>query len=298
MRRAKRNIVIVVLCVLILSSIQLIQSQHNEPHQKTSINNTYILYNSYIDIDVDRSLLNKPLGIGVSHGIPVTIRYSTDIPNNLFAFLPEMLKNRYFFGSCSHPIQTIDLRINQIIDGVEIFFSDPRLFVPIPTGSDVYEAETILYIIPNTEIHAASLSLTITASCSPVGKIRANQYSETISFSFSFNPLIDIDIDTTLFYAPPTTTIDIPITVTNKGNKDMRLSLSLDNPDASWLTIYSPSNHYLAIGSSGSFTFTFTAPHDFSGFKTFNLQCIAEIYPYNPDASRMEYPFSVMAYYQ
>ena len=145
-------------------------------------------FQSYIDIEYDDEPLNEFLKLDKSITIPLTIKYSTDIPSNFLQYMPWRLKNYILFGNMNAPQQSINLSILYEPDWVDISLSNNQLSVNIPNEDESVEISTSITITLTSEAPARSYIFKIEASCSQIGRINSTSTQTSIVFTPEYKP--------------------------------------------------------------------------------------------------------------
>ena len=154
-----------------------------------------ISFNSYMDISYDLTPLNDPLAIDVSVTIPITIDYWTNIPD-FFRAIPFPINYLILFGQSIGPMQKIHLEVLNTPDWANIYITSQDVLTDIPFyGDGRYEIETNLVLSPRVEAPAVSYRIDVKASCDSIKRLSGFSYQESIEFTPSFIPTIQISKD-------------------------------------------------------------------------------------------------------
>ena len=247
-----------------------------------------IEFHSYMDMAFKTEPLNDPLAIDVSVTIPITIKYSTDIPD-IFTRIPFPLNFMFLFGQPIGPMQKIHLEIENPPDWANIFLSSPDIYMDIPFHTNgQYEVTTELILSPRVEAPAESYTITIKASCEDIGKLKGITYQKSISFTPSFIPTIGITTDQPIRTVGPHESINFKITVSNRGNKITRVTPIIRNASGDWTPTINPTQIEIPSNSETTFTFSTISPFDFgwhNEYERFQIDFTAEAYPYQQTAA-------------
>ena len=193
-----------IFCILILSLLTIIPISENIKADETNASRA-IAFNSYMDIEYDLSPLNDPLQIDVSIAIPITISYWTDIPG-VFDVIPYPFNFYILYGGPIGPMQKIHLEVLNTPDWANIYLSSQDILTDIPFASEGKKVVTTnLIISPRIEAPAQSYTITIKASCDGLKRLNGFTYQESIDFTPSFIPTIQIMVDKPIRQVPPNT---------------------------------------------------------------------------------------------
>ena len=145
-------------------------------------------FQSYIDIEYDDEPLNEFLRLEKSINIPLTIKYSTDIPSNFLQYMPWRLKNYILFGNMNAPQQSINLSILYEPDWVDISLSSNQFSVSIPNEEESVEISTSITITLISDAPARPYIFKIEGSCSQIGRINSTSTQTSIVFTPEYKP--------------------------------------------------------------------------------------------------------------
>jgi hypothetical protein len=247
-----------------------------------------ISFNSYIDYEYDISPLNQPLSIDQVVSIPITVKYSTDIPD-FFNIIPFPINFYILFGQPIGPMQKISLEIVDKPDWANIYISTPDVLTDIPFDSEEPEEKTVnLVFSPKIEAPAEPYTITIRASCPPIGRVNEFSYEESISFTPSFIPTIGITVDNPIREVTPHESVNFKITIHNDGNKITRVTPDIVTASEDWKAIINPTQKEIPANDDATFTFSIIAPFDFgwhNEYENFKIDFKSEVYPFQPGSA-------------
>jgi hypothetical protein len=292
--------IILLLVMMSLYPIILGEESNSNSLKNEHSNRLYLIdYNTYIGIIYDLTPLNNPIPLGVSTTIPITITYWTNLqPPTLIHLLPYRIRNLFLFGSVFKPMQKIHIDVLDIPDWAEIYITSPDVLTDIPIDGDYYEIETNLVFIPSFDAPSKDTAINIRASCEDVGRFIGFDTTETIEFIPEFLPNLHISFPQVI-QTTPWGPINIPVSVTNKGNHIARVtSYYGDFEDMNkWTPVVYPPNIEIDVDDTAIFMFGLVTPSDFGGFKNIYFKLLCEIYPYVSDSPSELYELSVIVYY-
>jgi len=247
-----------------------------------------ISFPSYIDFDYDVTSLNEPLEIDVSVTIPITVKYWTDIPN-IFRKIPFPFNYLILFGQPIGPMQKIHLEILNPPDWANVYISTPDVLIDIPfDGEEIIEMETNLILSPRVEAPAESYRIDIKATCESMKRLSGFSYQESIEFTPSFIPTIQISPEKPIRTVGPHETVIFQIYVQNLGNKITRVTPTLKGVDSKWTATINPPQYEIAPNKEKTFTFSMITPYDFgwhNEYGRFEIELLSEVYPYRSSAA-------------
>ena len=284
----------IIMCILVFSTIAVFIGGASGEDTTTALGDDpdpkWFSFNSYIDIEYDATPLNENLEIDQSINVPLTIKYSTDVPENFLQLMPDFLwqiKNLILFGSTIGPMQKLHLEIADQPDWANIYISQPDMFVAIPIGTEVKTVTTSLIISPREEAPAVSHRIDLKATCDTIGRINGVTYQESVEFTPSFVPTIQITPENPTRTVSPQEAVNFKITIENNANKKTRVTPELVNPDSKWTSTINPPFHDIQPGGKEEFTFSIYAPYDFgwhNEIRSFQIDFTAKIFPLRDDA--------------
>lgn len=250
-----------------------------------------IQFHSYADLDYDTSPLEEPLAIDESITVKIKVKYWTDVPS---AFRKGYPLNYFFlFGSPIAPTQKIHVEVPDPPSWANVYISSPDVYATnIPfDGEDAAEIETNLVLSPRVEAPAESYRIDIVCSSEAVGKISGFTYQESISFTPSFIPTIQINPENPVRTVSPHESVNFKVHVKNLGNKITRITPTLrlsEDVEDTWSPRINPPNYEIGPNEENTFTFSIIAPYDFgwhNKYGRFQIDFKAEVYPYRSGAA-------------
>ncbi len=238
-------------------------------------------FRSYIDFDMDLSVLNKPLEIDVVYEIPITVNYWTNIPD-FFKSLPSRLTNNFLFDTTIKPMKEIRLEVEFIPSWADIYFISPVILADIPYESDAKSSvETILIIkITSSAAYHQPYNIGLLASTEQVKRLSAYYYSpsESIEFTPKYFPLLKITNNYPIINADRINKTIIPIEITNKGNHLSQITSSLIYNHSSYFdVIIEPISMILEVTYKGTFNLSVNLNSEFGFFEDININESVEI---------------------
>lgn len=251
-----------------------------------------ITFNSYMDFQYDTEPLSKPLDIDTSVSTQITVRFWTDIPQ-LFSKIPFPLNNLILFGQSVGPMQRIRFEVLNPPDWANIYISSPDVLLDIPFDSqdpnEKYTTGTVTLIVsPKIEAPATSQKIQIEATCDAIGKLKGTSRQETIEFTPSFIPTVQINIDDPVRTVGPHESVNFNINVRNVGNKITRITPNIVTQTEDWNPTINPPQIEIAPNTDSTFTFSIVSPFEFgwhNEFQSFQISIRSEVYPYRTGAA-------------
>jgi len=245
-----------------------------------------ITFHSYMDLQYNDTVLNKPLEIDVAVSIPVTVIFWTDIPT-IFKKIPFPFNNLILFGTPVGPMAKIHMELLQQPEWANIYFSSPDLISDIPFEVDGKKSiQTNLIISPKVEAPAESQRISIKVSVEELKRLGSYTFQKDIPFTPSFIPTISIEIDNPIRTVGPHSAVSFKITVKNMGNKITRVTPHIVGDDK-WTTTINPPNYEINPNSESTFVFSLITPYDFgwhNEYGRFEVNFFYEVYPYRSNS--------------
>lgn len=243
-----------------------------------------INFNSYADLKYDVSALDEPLAIDVSVTIPITVEYWTDIPPFFGNVIPYPLNFYILFGQPIGPMQKIHLEVLNPPNWANVYISSPDLLTDIPFAGDEHKlVDTNLIISPRIEAPAQSYTIDIKATGEPIGKVRGFTYQESIDFTPSFVPTVEITTANPIRTVSPHESVNFEIKIRNLGNKITRVTPTIKDKNPEWTETINPPELEIGPDDQATFSFSVIAPYDFgwhNEYESFEVQFRSEVYPY------------------
>jgi len=283
-RTVEKGIVLGILLVSVIVFIPTPDTIVSADSESTKL----ISFHSYIDFDYNLEALNKPLAIDVSVTIPVTISFWTDIPG-FFEIIPFPFNYLILYGQSIGPMQTIHLEVLNPPDWANIYISSPDVLTDIPFESQgKKQITTNLILSPRVEAPATSYKIDIIASCDAIKRLNGYTYSESVEFTPSFIPTIQITPENPIRTVGPHQSINFKINVMNGGNKITRVTPTLIGADDEWIPTINPPEYEISPKAEATFTFSIITPKDFgwhNEYGKFEINFKSEVYPYRTGAA-------------
>jgi hypothetical protein len=243
-----------------------------------------VQFHSYMDFKYDTTALDQPLEIDVSVTVPITVEYWTDIPQFFRKAVPYPLNYLFLFGSPIGPMQTVRLEILDPPEWANIYISSPDVITEIPfDGEGRVEIQTDLILSPKVEAPAEPSKIDIKGSCGKIRRLSGYNHQESIEFTPSFIPTIQIMPEESIRTVGPHESVNFNIKIYNAGNKITRVTPSLINVDNDWTPTINPPRFEIQPNQESTFTFSVIAPFDFgwhNEYGRFEIEFLSEVYPY------------------
>lgn len=243
-------------------------------------------FNSYIDFSYDTTPLEEPLDIDVSVTVPIKVKYWTNIPQFFRKGYP--INYMILFGSPIGPMQKIHLEILETPEWANIYISSPDVLMNIPfDGEEPIEMETNLILSPRVEAPAEPSRIDIRGTCDKIRRLNGYSYQESIEFTPSFIPTIQIEPEDSIRTVGPHESVTFKIKIYNGGNKITRVTPKLIDIDDKWTPTINPPNFEIPPNKESTFSFSIIAPFDFgwhNEYGRFEIEFLSEVYPYRGDS--------------
>ena len=149
-------------------------------------------FNSYIEITYDNESLNEPIALERTTTVPLTIKYSTDVPSDFLKFVPWRLRNYILYGNMIAPQQTINLSIIDTPDWMATLLASNQFSIDIPLENEPVEFSTSLVLEPALDAPAQPYTIVIEASCGQIGRINSFSTQIDISFTPEYRPVVTL----------------------------------------------------------------------------------------------------------
>lgn len=229
-------------------------------------------FNQYIEFNYDQSFINQSLAIEKSLVFPLEIIYWTDLPVSLkdpgfwrlrllyIIGLFDFTIPNYIIYGMGMPQQSLILNVtskpswldcNFIIDTIPVesipTFDDTSYrnkklrsehgdevpFIIDISDDDKLVIRTNLVISPLVDAPARQYSIGISAYLKPMGMLKSSLFFENITFTPSFFPKIDFEVNNPLIISSPQESVNFEINITNSANKVIQVIPKLANSSQS-----------------------------------------------------------------
>lgn len=237
-----------------------------------------LTYNSYLYIDVNTTPLQTPVQFGITTTVPVTVRYTTDIPEKISLYLPSRLLNRFLFGNATASSQTIHLSIEDNPQWATISLSEEDFTVEIPFENEYKTIETNLNIFLGEDAPAAGYYLGIKAVCNKVGRVQASMLDTSIIFTPDYQPCMTITGNTTI-QVNQLETKNMTITVKNCGNAKSRITAQLVNCPHEINCSITPNYQNIMVNNDSTFNLLISPSKNITGNQTIEVLFSNAKYP-------------------
>jgi hypothetical protein len=260
MKRYSRLFKVLMFTVLLLSAIIII-------FPSVSAIDKFFTYDSQLEVTYDEDVLNtvvfQPDGPPVT--IPITIKHMVYVPDAIFSgFLLRILFLQTFMITSAQ----INLEIINPPEWAAMSLSNANPYVEIDTEEK--SAETSLIIAAHDDAPAEGFTLQVKASIDPLlnNHVNAQEVYINIIFQPGYIPLINLYSESPNIVVSPQETVNIPIEITNLGNKQTIVRAKIiDKPDG-WATLLPQSQIIIPSASDPGdnkelLTFSVTPPYGF-----------------------------------
>jgi hypothetical protein len=260
----KKKIIIIALLTILLtatfSSASAIETNSSEGIQNKGL--IIPIIGSEISINATSSQINEPIApLSGTKVIDITVKYKLDVGPlaNWFLFKRRMGRFILFgFGYISKLKQTPSAEINLTVECPDWCTATMEQPSNISIGiSNVFEEETakVTFSIVNSSGHALELNyITVKAEFKDSWRIKGSVNETTISFMPAYLSSISTNIEMlknkTELPISPVNKTTIPINITNNGNGDSIINVSVENPPENWNISADPENITLSIGET------------------------------------------------
>jgi hypothetical protein len=281
----KATLITTILVFGLIASLIITPESKNVSAQRPKL----LSFNSYIDLECDLRPLKENLMIDVSVSVPITVRYWTDTPENFLRLIPWQLRNIFLYGTMIVPMQKLHMEVVDKPDWANIYLTQPDILVEIPVGGQLKatEVNTSLILSPRVEAPAQSYTITLKITCETRGRINGYEHHESLDFTPSFVPTIQIVPENPTRTVAPRESVNFKITVKNEGNKKARITPSLNFTAERWSPTINPPFYDVDPGEKGEFIFSIYTPFDFgwhNEIQSFKIDFTAKIFPLREDA--------------
>lgn len=292
MNNKKAKIIIFIFILLLFNPIVYIVASTKDNTSECNNNELKLFhFNSYIELDIDTTVLDDPVSLGQAITVPIDVVYSTDIPSDFLWFLPWQIRNRIIFGTVFVPMQTIHLSITDKPEWGEFIITAPDVMTDIPMGGECSSVSTTLIIILQDNAPAETNSIDIVAYCDDIGRLRGGTNQISVGFTPQFLPCIEIECKDHTIKTPPLQATHVQINITNCGNYISRVTPTLINfPQNLSPTINPPM--LIEKDTTLSFTVSVYPSSNFSGFYSVQIDFKTERFPFmdeNPNSTQSLY---------
>lgn len=277
-----------IIIAFVLGNCCLVIPFQNDP--VTAQRPKILSFSSYIDITYDPAPLNENLVIDESINVPLEVIYWTDVPEDFLQFIPFwQIRNIILYGSMIGPMQKIHIDIIDKPDWANIYITQPDILIDIPSGGqqNAVKVTTSLILSPRTEAPSQSYTIGLNVQCDRIGRINEFSYQESLDFTPSFIPTVQITPENPTRTVGPRESINFKITVKNEANKKARISPQIKNVDPKWTPTINPPFYDIDAGDQADFIFSIYSPYDFgwhNEIQSFQIDFTTQIFPLRSDA--------------
>jgi hypothetical protein len=297
MNNKKAKIIIFIIILLLFNPILYITSPAKNSSESKNIESKFFQFNSYIELYVDTSVLDKPISLYQAISVPINIEYSTDIPSNFLWFAPWQIRNLLLFGTVIQPMQKIDLSLNNIPEWGQFYITTPSLMIDVPIGNESKELKTNLIILLDEKAPAELYPLEISASCDRISRLNGGTWELTIPLTPQFLPCIEIECKDHTIKTPPLQATHVQINITNCGNYISRVTPTLINFPQNLTPTINPPMLSVEKNTTLSFTLSVYPSSNFSGFYGVQIDFKTERFPFMDGTPNSTQSFYLLIYY-
>lgn len=233
-------------------------------------------FDQYVDIDYDDSFINKRLKMEETLNVPIMLTYWTNVYKSIKDWIlpvPFFFKNKVIYGlalpqqfirlnitskpfwlNCNFTKDVIPIGVPTINDSK--FSKDKEFSILNATIKDKLRASTSLILSPLIDAPAQQYSIGIEICLPPMGMIRGSTFRKNITFTPSFFPKIDIEIEKPVRLISPQNSVNFPITVTNTANKKIRVFPKLLDNSKNNIGTINPANFTIYPGETAEVVYS------------------------------------------
>jgi len=274
----KKKIIIIALLTILLtatfSSTSAIETNPLEVNQSLGL--TIPIIGSEISINASPSQINEPVAQSGTAAINIVVKYKLDIGNfvNWF-FLKRRIGRALLFGpkyALKFLTKIPSATVNLSVEGPEwcqIALSKSSLNFNISNQFEEAKAQVTLSILNSSGHALESNQITVKAEFKNNWRIKGSSNTTTVSFMPAYISNISAAAEAEKYVSPVNKTT-IPINITNNGNGDSIINVSVDNPPENWNISTNLENITLSIGETKQINLIITPGNDFEN-KTLNL---------------------------
>lgn len=257
-----------------------------------------ISFKSYFDIEYNPSLLNQELKINKSINIPITILYTSDLPEDLADKLTSfklnfMWRNQIIFNS-SLVQQIVNLNLTNANDitWAHVRLTQNKIYIDeIPYYKKGLKIKTSLLISPFEEAPAEIETIELKVSCKDLGILKGEESKFIIKFKPRFTPFVTITPEESLRLTNPREPVNYKIWIKNHSNKRIRINSEIITTDPRWFQRLNPQSLDVKANDTGNFTFSAIPPNEFGWYderQEFKLNVHVQKFPLQTNNSLTE----------
>ena len=254
---------------------------------------TYLIsWNSYVDMDIDTSPLNKPFDIGVSQNLPITISYWTDIPD-FFRKIPSLITYNFLFGQSVGQVQELHIEVLNTPDWANIYFSPSVVMSDIPFESEEKKLIQVDMIISlNPEAPPEKYKIDLEVSCDQFKRLNGFSYQESTDFTPAYFPCLQINSPLNINITQEETK-NITIQVINCGNEKSKITPTVIENTHNLSFQLSPGQLTIEKNNTGIFELQVTPSSKNIGNTTINMNFKTERHPFKNYSSELNKPYDI-----
>jgi len=179
------GVIVLFLGVAIAPSIQSVQHKtiEDKAYKPTCI--PFITYTAYTRLFGNFSELSSPIPPGNEVFIPLTIEYSTNIPQ-IFRIIPWPLNTLWLFYSFVFPAQKIYFANSDVSDYIDVQFSPPLVFTHLIYSGEQINISILMAIWVKDNTPCGTYEMELYSYFKDVGRIRGDKFTRTITFEVGY----------------------------------------------------------------------------------------------------------------
>lgn len=294
----KHHIFRFIIILLIFLSLQSIftLSGHYPITAKTSVLSNLFSFQSYIDIEYNTSIVQNELSLNKSYNIPLTIIYTSDLPQEFVNKLQPlnraffMQSNMIIFGkSMLQQIINVSILNKEAYHWVQMNLTNTRIYVDgIPFKNEEIQVQTSLIFSLLEQAPAQFDHIMLRIECEDLGILRGVSYDALIEFKPVYRPMITITPRDSLQLVKPNDAVNYNITVKNHSNKMIRLTSTILTNESAWNPTINPIYCDIEPDTDTFFIFSVISPATFGwndDIEKFDILFSTELFPIQENRS-------------
>lgn len=184
-KKIEIGIVLVITILFLMPSIQAIQTKLIKDNDYRLIN--LISFQAYVQVEIeDISGLESPIPPGEWVSIPLTVKYSTNIPAMFKNIIPWPFNNLFLFYSFYRPMQKIMLEAIEDSEYIDIVFSENIFINPILYEGEETKISTFMYICIAEDTPCDKYNFNLFSYCEEFRRIESHNFTMGIEFTVDY----------------------------------------------------------------------------------------------------------------
>lgn len=179
------GIVLVITILFLMPPIQAIQTKLIKDNDYRPIK--LISFQAHLQVKIeDISGLESPIPAGEWVSIPLTVKYSTNIPAFFKNIIPWPFNNIFLFRSFYRPMQKINLETTEDSEYFDVVFSENAIYTPIIYDDEEKNIPVSMYICIAEDTPCDRYNFKLFSYCDEFRRIESDNFTMGIEFTVDY----------------------------------------------------------------------------------------------------------------